>query len=360
MDFFNNDIYRNWDIKNNDDYISNSWGIKYKYDANEKVRDIKTFESDCFTNVSEKNKMINFSISEEFKSDCLRNLSVKQKSMMYYYILKYKKDIVFLQQKKDMSYQCEKRCLYFEELEKEYPHTISQRILMVLENLANYSKYIGKKFHVGKEKREMESLKKIPWLFMPENDDIDEAWGMYQLLLGDDYLRIMNDSTSNNSSQAILTEKAWKFITRDIEKKGNKIFIAMSYNREHKSLIKYEDVVKTAISQCGYEPMIIKDKEHSGYIPLEIEYEISTSSALIADLTEQNNGVYFEAGYARGKNVPVIFTSEKIENNDSQKIHFDVAQINTIFWELKEDNLEELQKALERRILATLGPGDRK
>ena len=56
MDFFSKDIYRNWDIKANDDYISNSWGIKYKYDANEKGRDIKTFESDCFTNVSEKIK----------------------------------------------------------------------------------------------------------------------------------------------------------------------------------------------------------------------------------------------------------------------------------------------------------------
>ena len=134
----------------------------------------------------------------------------------------------------------------------------------------------------------------------------------------------------------------------------------MSYNETHESLKEYEDVVKDAISKCGYEPMIIKDKEHSGYIPLEIEYEISTSLALIADLTEQNNGVYFETGYARGKKVPVILTCEKNENKDSEKIHFDVAQINTIFWELKEDNLEELKKALERRILATLGPGERK
>ena len=114
---------------------------------------------------------------------------------------------------------------------------------MVLENLANYSRYIGKAFRVGKNQENMENYLQVPWLFMPENDEIDVAWGMYQLLLVGDYLRIVNDSTSNDSSQVILTEKAWKLITRDIEKKGNKIFIAMSYNEKHESLKEYEDVV---------------------------------------------------------------------------------------------------------------------
>lgn len=341
-----------------DNYIG--WGFQHKENDDDSNKDRITFEGDFFTEIKGINARINFSMTYEFEDDCLPNLSAKQKSMMYYYILKYKTNIVFYQAKEKNYSKEGERHIYYEDLEKEYPNTISQRILMVLENLANYSRYIGKAFRVGKNQENMENYLQVPWLFMPENDEIDVAWGMYQLLLVGDYLRIVNDSTSNDSSQVILTEKAWKLITRDIEKKGNKIFIAMSYNEKHESLKEYEDVVKAAISKCGYEPMIIKDKEHSGYIPLEIEYEISTSLALIADLTEQNNGVYFETGYARGKKVPVILTCEKNENKDSEKIHFDVAQINTIFWELKEDNLEELKKALERRILATLGPGEKK
>lgn len=116
-------------------------------------------------------------------------------------------------------------------------------------------------------------------------------------------------------------------------------------------LKKYEDVVKGAIADCGYEPMIIKDKEHNEYIPSEIEYEISTSVAVIGDLTGENNGVYYETGYARGENIPVIFTCKK-EDGENENIHFDIRQINTIFWQYK--HMDELGKRLIRRIKATL------
>ena len=94
--------------------------------------------------------------------------------------------------------------------------------------------------------------------------------------------------------------------------------------------------------------------------------EISHSAALIADLTEQNNGVYYEAGLARGKGIPVIFTCNKPENErsleealgknstGSGKIHFDVAQINTIFWQHDDQKLDELKDRLIRRIKSIL------
>ena len=121
----------------------------------------------------------------------------------------------------------------------------------------------------------------------------------------------------------------------------------MAYNTSFSN--KYETAVKNAISECGYEPMIIKDKEHNEYIPMEIGYEIATSAALIGDLTEQNNGVYFEAGYARGNHIPVILTCR-----EGEKCHFDVSQYNTIFWKIDHAGMDELKKRLMRRIKATL------
>lgn len=45
------------------------------------------------------------------------------------------------------------------------------------------------------------------------------------------YLDIMNDVTSNDSSRAVLTAKAWDRIAQ-AEEHGKKIFIAMAYNQD--------------------------------------------------------------------------------------------------------------------------------
>lgn len=178
-------------------------------------------------------------------------------------------------------------------------------------------------------------------------------------------MKIHNGGSSTDSSCAILTEKAWNYIIPKKEVPSKNIFIAMSYSGTAE-LNFYEKAVKEAINKCGYTPMIIRDKEHIDYIPLEIEYEISHSAALIADLTEQNNGVYYEAGLAKGKNIPVIFTCNKPEiegsleeapgknSTGSGKIHFDVAQINTIFWQHDEQKTDELKDRLIRRIKSIL------
>lgn len=311
-----------------------------------------------------------FATSTIFNEDCFVKLSAKAKSMMYYYMLKYKQDIIFMQDSREYLRDNNNPYKYNNviannELNSEYPDNLYQRIRMVLENLINYNPTPGKSIHFGKTSDEMSKRLDIVWLFMPGNDDIKEAWEMYQFLLSADYLKIHNDDRSADSSHAVLTEKAWNYIIPKKEVIAKNIFIAMSYSGTAE-LIFYEKAVKEAISKCGYTPMIIRDKEHIDYIPLEIEHEISHSAALIADLTEQNNGVYYEAGLARGKGIPVIFTCNKPENErsleealgknstGSGKIHFDVAQINTIFWQHDDQKLDELKDRLIRRIKSIL------
>lgn len=315
-----------------------------------------------------------FATSTIFNEDCFVKLSAKAKSMMYYYMLKYKQDIIFMQDPREyLRYNNNpykyNNVITYNELDLEYPGNPYQRISMVLENLVNYNPTLGKSIRFGKTSDEMSEKPDIVWLFMPGNDDIKEAWEMYQFLLSADYLKIHNGGSSTDSSCAILTEKAWNYIIPKKEAPSKNIFIAMSYSGTAE-LNFYEKAVKEAISKCGYTPMIIRDKEHIDYIPLEIEYEISHSSALIADLTEQNNGVYYEAGLARGKGIPVIFTCNKTENEGnlekkdkksttenrtgSGKIHFDVAQINTIFWQHDEQKTGELKDRLIRRIKSIL------
>lgn len=64
---------------------------------------------------------------------------------------------------------------------------------------------------------------------------------------------------------------------------------------------------------------------------------------------EQNNGAYYEAGYALGLGKEVIHICKKSELTSG--LHFDVAQVNTIVY----DNIEELPAKIVKRIKATIG-----
>lgn len=79
----------------------------------------------------------------------------------------------------------------------------------------------------------------------------------------------------------------------------------------------------------------------------------------MADLTGYRGGVYWEAGFAYGLGLPVIYTCHKSwlkpEYNDNNEItregvHFDVEHRNMILW----DNVEELKIKLENRIAAVI------
>ena len=123
-----------------------------------------------------------------------------------------------------------------------------------------------------------------------------------------------------------------------------KVFIAMSFDDSME--VARKNIVK-AVEDSGYKAMLIDVKEHNNQIVPEIYREIEESAFVIADLTGQRGGVYYEAGYAVAKDKPLILSCKK---STEEKPHFDVAQINTIFWEDEGD----LYSRLTKRIKATI------
>lgn len=65
----------------------------------------------------------------------------------------------------------------------------------------------------------------------------------------------------------------------------------------------------------------------------------------MVDLTHKNNGAYFEEGYAMGLGKPVIQLCKK-----RVRLHFDIAQKNTIIWDKESD----IPDKLKNRIIATI------
>lgn len=123
-------------------------------------------------------------------------------------------------------------------------------------------------------------------------------------------------------------------------------FVAMSF---HPSLnIAFSEGIEPAIRDAAYVPVRVNRVHHNEKICDRIVAEIRRSRFLIADVTMQRQGVYFEAGFAMALGLPVIWCCRK---DDFENVHFDTRQYNHIVWEQPQD----LQQQLRDRIQATIG-----
>lgn len=68
---------------------------------------------------------------------------------------------------------------------------------------------------------------------------------------------------------------------------------------------------------------------------------------MVADFTGHRHGVYFEAGFAMGLGIPVIWLCQE---DEIDKTHFDTRQYNHILW----NSAEDLYQKLLNRIQATV------
>lgn len=132
-------------------------------------------------------------------------------------------------------------------------------------------------------------------------------------------------------------------------------FVAMWFDDSMKDV--YENAIAPAIRDSGYDPVRIDGREHNNKIDDEIISEIRRSRFVVSDFTQGDSGarggVYYEAGFAHGLGLPVIFTCR---SDVMDKIHFDTRQYNHIVWSTPE----ELRERLSRRISATLGDGPKR
>lgn len=174
-------------------------------------------------------------------------------------------------------------------------------------------------------------LEKQGWVRDMSYPDKSSIGGSYVLTV-DGYSRLAEfEKTATVSSQA---------------------FIAMWFNES--TTTAWEQGIKPAVTEAGYEPKRIDRKEHNNRIDDEIIAEIKRSRFVVADFTQGEDGtrggVYYEAGFAHGLDIPVIFTCHK---DVIDEVHFDTRQYNHIVWEKPEG----LRKDLIRRIVATIGDG---
>ena len=135
-------------------------------------------------------------------------------------------------------------------------------------------------------------------------------------------------------------------------------FVAMWFDSSMSDV--YDNAIKPAIEEAGYEPVRIDRQHFTNTIDAEVIAQIRKSRFLVADFTHEvgksvRGSVYYEAGFAYGLNIPVIFTAKDEHRIDLQ---FDVNHYLFIRWK----SHDHLRKELKVRILALseLGQGPRR
>lgn len=247
-----------------------------------------------------------------------------------------------------------------EEIKSAKPLSISERADRLLRFLAKECPELGGSFRFYPEKSPNDQSKNFGILAWTESVNISAVISLAQYCEELGWVKLIEAKRIQGFGIEFynLSMKPQGYMRlEEIDKKSSnakQAFVAMWFDPEVNEV--YEKAIDPAIRQAGYVPLRIDKKDHNNRIDDEIIAEIRRSRFVVADFTHgdkgMRGGVYYEAGFAYGLNLQVIFTCRKDKIGE---VHFDTRQYNHIVW--TDDKLDEFRKALANRISATIGDG---
>lgn len=238
-------------------------------------------------------------------------------------------------------------------IESWFPKTFSERIDNILLCISSLTKHIGQSISldhselcsllfVAQKDTHQEGLSSS---WRREDDCAAEICYMLEYLISEKHISCEpTPSVMHSAYMLTLLPKGYSRVDQlqKYSSNGRNVLVAMKFGDE---TIPLREAIRNGISNAGYHAIFIDEVEHNNQITPELLKHIRDSKFVVADLTHQNNGAYFEEGYAMGLGKPVIQLCKK-----DTKLHFDIAQKNTIMWATEED----IPTRLENRIKATI------
>lgn len=210
-----------------------------------------------------------------------------------------------------------------------------------------------------------------------------EMADVIRLLAGEGYLK--SNDPDNPQFEPRITGRGYQRL-REIKQRraqSNQCFVAMWFTEEMDEV--YQGAIRPAIEyqengleESRFRALRLDNEEHINNINDEIIAQIRRSKFMVCDLTGYRGGVYFEAGFAYGLGLDVIYTCRKDWSEDQilkdkpggddvsvlyddrgqevyvrkEGIHFDLAHMNRIEWD--PDDLDDFRTKLENRIKAVI------
>ena len=240
-----------------------------------------------------------------------------------------------------------------ENVENWYPKTFAEKIDKILLYLGKHIKHIGEELTLTideaygvlfVDRYDYSAENRVE---REANAQLAQANYMLEYLADRNYIR-RNKNTSwwSNEQKVVVSLQPDGYARIDELQRntldGKNVLVAMKFGDDTKKL---REAIRLGISDAGYIAVFIDEVQHNDFITPELLKHIKNSKFVVVDLTHQNNGAYFEEGYAMGLGKPVIQLCKK-----GIALHFDVAQKNTIMWDTESD----IPQLLKNRIIATI------
>lgn len=135
------------------------------------------------------------------------------------------------------------------------------------------------------------------------------------------------------------------------ERGGDYGFIAMKFNDPQLDRF-VSEVLKPGLARhLEFRVVDLRDVSQAGVIDNIMRAQIRDAAFVIVDLTHDNSGAYWEAGYAEGLGKPVIYICEQGKFAIA-KTHFDTNHCTTVPWTENEPEqfVQELVATLRRSL----------
>ena len=212
--------------------------------------------------------------------------------------------------------------------------------------------------------KEPKGFEKVYALLAFIYENIDDASGLFEIVPDKQFAAIVSKSPREYSwvikqahelgylnfkgdksgGVATLTISGLEKAEEELTKRGplGQAFMAMSFNDDLDAA--WDVGFSKSLDMNGWRPYFIKRHDHNKQIDDEMVAQIRASGLLVADLTYQSQNVYYEAGLARGLEIPVIFTCRADYFAD---IHFDVQQFRVIKWTTPDDLGKQLNNMIK-------------
>lgn len=128
--------------------------------------------------------------------------------------------------------------------------------------------------------------------------------------------------------------------------------MAMGYTNA-RALEAFEKCFIPAVAATGFELRRLDQKPTAGLIDNRMRVELRRARFVVSDLSDENRGAYWEAGFAEGLGRPVFYTCEA-SKFEASKSHFDTEHMLTVKWNLADlDGAREELKAAIRNTFPT-------
>lgn len=230
-----------------------------------------------------------------------------------------------------------------DEIERNLPrYTVSEKQLLFLRAVEHRSEYAGKSVDIATAYDFT-----LAWLSSEE-----ELQYIIRALMGRGLLTLekYSDPKDSFALELTITPRGWEYLETHAKPAqfSNQVFVAMAFADELRTA--WSDGIAPALKAAGFDPYRVDIAPHIERIDAKIITEIKNSRFLVADVTLQRPGVYFEAGYALGIGLPVFWS---VREDELAKVHFDTRQYSHIVW----STAEQLRDQLTLFVTAIVGRG---